>query len=96
MWALLVEVFEPIVYYAAVPVGMVVGAIGVYTVEKYRKETPFKEKTIMEEREERKLRELEEHDAADVARLRSKNDIPRTVLDRNDEECEHMKSAMFK
>ena len=96
MWAVLVEAFEPLVYYVAFPVGIVVGAIGVYTVEKYRKETPFKEKTIQEERDERKLKESEGHDAANVAKLSSKTDIPKTVLDRNDKECDHLKGAFFK
>lgn len=75
---------RPYVYYIALPVGIVVGGIGVYTVEQFRKETPFKEKTIQEERDERKLRELEEHDATEVAKLIPKQDIPKTILDRND------------
>lgn len=81
---LLVESLAPYLYYFSLPIGMAVGAVGVYTIEKYSKETPYKEKTIQEERDERKLKELDEHDATDVAKLRSKTDIPKTVLDRND------------
>lgn len=84
MWQLMLNFVRPYVYYVAVPIGVVVGAIGVYTVEKHRKETPYKEHTIQEERDARKLRELEGHDALDVAKLKSKTDIPKTVLDRND------------
>ena len=96
MWAVLFNVLRPYVYYISVPVGIVVGGIGVFTVEKYRKETPFKEKTIQEERDERKLKELEEHDATDVAKLKSKIDIPKTVLDRNDKSrLEHLEKKLW-
>ena len=84
MWNVVLAALRPYVYYISVPVGIVVGTVGVYTIEQYRKETPYKERTIQEERDERKLRELEGHDAADVAQLKSKIDIPKTVLDRND------------
>lgn len=84
MWQVFLNVMRPYVYYIALPIGIVVGGIGYYTIETHRKETPYKEKTIQEERDERKLRELEERDATDVAKLKSKIDIPRTVLDRQD------------
>lgn len=84
VWAIIVEALGPYLYCFSLPIGMIVGAVGYYTVEKYRKETPFKEKTIQEERDERKLKELDEHDTTDIAKLKSKTDIPRTVLDRQD------------
>ena len=84
VFVIIAEALAPYVYYFSLPIGMVVGAVGVYTIEKYRKETPFKEKTIQEERDERKLKELEEHNATDIAKLTAKSDIPKTILNRND------------
>lgn len=84
VWIIIAEGVAPYLYYLSFPASVVVGAIGYYAIEKHRKETPFKEKTIQEERDERKLRELDQGDVTEVAKLRTKTDIPRTVLDRQD------------
>ena len=84
VWIIIAEGVAPYLYYLSFPASVVVGAIGYYAIEKHRKETPFKEKTIQEERDERKLRELDQGDVTEVAKLGTKTDIPRTVLDRQD------------
>ena len=84
MWPSFLNVIRPYMPFMGLPVFILIGGIGGYTIKQFQKVIPFKEKGIQEEQDERKLRELEEHDATEVAKLIPKQDIPKTILDRND------------
>jgi len=68
------------------PVAAMVGVVG-YNVERLvtgNKETPWKTKSIAEEREERLLEQLNEgKDVTDVESLMNHKFVPGAVLDRN-------------
>lgn len=86
MWPVIMGFVRTYAVYITFPVAAVVGFVG-YNVESYvrkDKNTPWKTKSIKEEREERKLGEITGKDCTDVATLKSRQDIPKTVLDRND------------
>ncbi|WAR19276.1 SI12B-like protein [Mya arenaria] len=83
MWNVILATARAYAPAITLPIAIVVGFIG-YNAETLfsDKTTPYKEKTKIEEREERKLREIEgELDNEDNQRY-SKG-IPKTVLDRN-------------
>ena len=82
MWPVIIAVLQRSAPYVTLPFAVVIGFIG-YNIESlYRKETPWKQKTIQEERDERKLDETNLEDVTKVKSL--KTGIPKTVLDRND------------
>ena len=71
--------------YITFPVAVVVGFIG-YNLEGWvrgDKKTPYKGEAIQEERSERRLEQLQDHDCTQVDSLKSKTFIPKTILGRN-------------
>ena len=85
MWPIIINFARAYVPYIIWPVSAVIGFVG-YNFESIigRKQTPWKMKSIQEERDERILKETKDCDISDVPSLKSKTDIPKTVLDRND------------
>lgn len=85
MWPVLMAVARTYAPYAAFPVAVVVGFVG-YNFENLmgRAETPWKEDSIQEERLNRKLDRMVNPSVTDVPTLKSKKDMPKTVLNRND------------
>lgn len=85
MWPLIMHFVRTNAVYMTFPVALVVGFVG-YNFEAVigRAESPWKTKSIQEERDERQFKELKEHSPSDVPSLKSKMDIPKTVLNRND------------
>ena len=71
--------------YVVWPVAAVIGAVG-YGIEGYvgRRETPTRDDSIQDGRLERKLGHMNPDEATNVPTLKSKQGIPRTVLNRND------------
>jgi hypothetical protein len=86
MWVLL-RAFRRYTPYIVFPVAVVVGFVG-YNLEGFirgDKTTPWNTKTIQEERDERTLDTMKgENDSTVVPSLKSKTDIPKTVLGRNE------------
>ncbi|KAH9509358.1 Small integral membrane protein 12-B [Bulinus truncatus] len=86
MWNLIFSAARTYAPFITLPFAAVIGIIG-YNIEwTFRKEknTPFKSQSILEERNERELRELESTDPTKVELLKSKKDMPKTVLGRNE------------
>ncbi|KAK3094012.1 hypothetical protein FSP39_022922 [Pinctada imbricata] len=85
MWPVIVGVIRVYLPYIVWPVGAVIGVIG-YNFEALvgRKETPYKEESVQDERLDRKLEQMTSSEATNVPTLKSKYGIPKTVLDRND------------
>lgn len=83
MWPLIVNFIRVNSVYVTFPFAVVIGFIG-YNFENIvgRESTPWKTKSIQEERDERILESKDI--ATEVKSLKSKIDIPKTVLDRND------------
>lgn len=71
--------------YVAFPFAVVVGFVG-YNSENLmgRAETPWKEESIQDERLDRKLDKMVTPSVTEVPELKSKTDMPKTVLNRND------------
>ncbi|KAL3874034.1 hypothetical protein ACJMK2_037103 [Sinanodonta woodiana] len=85
MWPIIMGFMRTYAVYLTWPVAAVVGFIGYNTVEQFRNDTPWREKSVAEERDERKLKELENiKDVTSYTPLQLKNDVPKTVLGRND------------
>lgn len=83
MWNVILAAARTYAPIITLPIAIVVGFIG-YNAESIlsTKTTPHREKTVLEEREERKLRELE--GATDTeSSQRYTTGIPETVLNRN-------------
>lgn len=71
--------------YITFPVALVVGFVG-YNFESLvsDRRTPSRKLSVEEEREERRLQELDAHsDVTHVDTLKDKKFVPKTVLDRN-------------
>lgn len=71
--------------YVAFPFAVVIGFVG-YNFENLigRAETPWKEESIQEERLNRKLDNMVTPTVTEVPTLKSKKDMPKSVLNRND------------
>lgn len=85
MWPIIFNFARVYAPYIVWPVSAIIGFVG-YNFEAIvgRTQTPSKTKSIQEERDERILEESKDHDVREVPSLKSKIDIPKTVLDRND------------
>uniref|UniRef100_A0A2C9JYU2 Small integral membrane protein 12 n=1 Tax=Biomphalaria glabrata TaxID=6526 RepID=A0A2C9JYU2_BIOGL len=86
MWNLIFSAARTYAPYITLPIAAVIGVVG-YNIEwvlRKEKNTPFKAKSIQEERIERTLKELEMIDPTKIDSLKSKKDIPKTVLGRNE------------
>lgn len=83
MWNLVYAALRSYAPVVTLPIAIVVGFIG-YNAENIlsNKSTPHREKTVLEEREERKFRELEGETDSESSQ-RYTTGIPKTVLDRN-------------
>lgn len=84
MWNLLIAAARQYAPVVVMPIAMVVGFIG-YNAESVfsNKTTPTRSMTVLEERDERRLKELEGEAVEDNSNRYSKN-LPSTVLDRNE------------
>jgi len=84
MWNLVFAAMRSYAPIVTLPIAMVVGFIG-YNAENIlsSKSTPHRANTVMEEREDRKLKELEDGDKDSDTSQRYATGIPKTVLDRN-------------
>ncbi len=85
MWPVLVNIARSYAPYIVWPAAAVIGVIG-YNIEKVVRgdgiHTPAKEKSIMEEREERLLKENEQKDLTNIDSLKDKTFVPRTISER--------------
>lgn len=83
MWNIILAAARAYAPIITLPIAMVIGFIG-YNAETLfsSKTTPYPEKTKVEEREERKLRELESGTQTEDSRYTK--GIPKTVLNRNE------------
>lgn len=70
--------------YVVFPVAAVIGFVGYHmeglVSDRY---TPYKKKSIEEEREERQLLDVADKDCTQVDSLKEKKFVPRTMLDKN-------------
>ena len=85
MWPALMGAMRVYAPYITLPAAMVIGFIG-YNFENLigRAETPWKKKSIIDEREERLLQESANTDYTQVESLKNpKSFVPATILDRN-------------
>ncbi|KAK6183517.1 hypothetical protein SNE40_010987 [Patella caerulea] len=86
MWPVIMGFARTYAVYITWPVAAVVGVIGYNfeTIVRKDKNTPWKTKSIQEERDERKLKDLEEtKDVTEVDSLKAKTFVPKTILGRN-------------
>ncbi|BFZ07563.1 hypothetical protein BsWGS_10602 [Bradybaena similaris] len=86
MWNIIFNAARYYAPYITLPFAAMVGVIG-YNLEwviRKEKNTPYKAVSILEERNERKLRESDLADPTQVEPLKSKKDIPKTILGRNE------------
>ena len=86
MWPVIYGFVRTYAVYITFPVAVVVGVVG-YNVEGYLrkdKQQKYKKKSIREERDEREWEDMQKTDITDVQTLKSKVDIPKTILSRND------------
>ncbi|GFR85016.1 small integral membrane protein 12-B [Elysia marginata] len=86
MWNIIFNAARVYAPYITLPFAAVVGFIGYnleWTIRK-EKNTPYKAVSIVEERNERKLRENIDNDPTVVEPLKAKKDIPKTILGRNE------------
>lgn len=83
MWPLLVNFVRVNAPYLTLPFAALVGVIG-YNLEKWVSDryTPFN-KSVEEQREERRLQNLEKADAKEVESLKDKKFVPRTIFEKN-------------
>ncbi|XP_078675596.1 small integral membrane protein 12-like [Branchiostoma floridae x Branchiostoma belcheri] len=82
MWQVFLRTYAP---YITFPFALVIGFVG-YNFENLvrgGRQQPYRNKSILEEREERKLEAIEEKDPTEVDMLKEKKFVPRTVLDKN-------------
>ncbi|XP_078592136.1 small integral membrane protein 12-like [Branchiostoma floridae x Branchiostoma japonicum] len=82
MWQVFIRTYAP---YITFPFALVIGFVG-YNFENLvrgGKQQPYRNKSILEEREERKLEAIEEKDPTEVDKLKEKKFVPRSVLDKN-------------
>lgn len=86
MWNIIFNAARIYAPYITLPFAAVVGVIGYNLEWTLRKErnTPYKASSTQEDRNERTLREIELVDPTHVESLKSKKDIPKTVLGRNE------------
>ncbi|MBN3320568.1 SI12B protein, partial [Atractosteus spatula] len=86
MWPVLWAAMRTYAPYVTFPVAFVVGAVG-YHLEWFIRGTPPpppEEKSILEQREDRKLEELRGRDVTQVTSLKERQEFtPRAVLNRN-------------
>uniref|UniRef100_A0A0B6Y8Q7 Small integral membrane protein 12 n=1 Tax=Arion vulgaris TaxID=1028688 RepID=A0A0B6Y8Q7_9EUPU len=86
MWNIIFNAVRFYAPYITLPAAAVIGVIG-YNLEwsiRKEKNTPYKAVSILEERNERKLREIDQTDPTHVESLKARKDIPKTILGRND------------
>lgn len=85
VWPLIVGAIEAAGPIIVLPFAMAVGAIGYAAERAIRgdKETPWKTKSIEEERDERHLAETENKDMTNVESLKAKTFVPKTIFERN-------------
>lgn len=86
VWPLIMGALRTYAPYITFPVAAVVGFIG-YNMETWARgdtTTPFRAEGVKEERIDRELIQLENTDCTQVESLKSRKDIPKTVLGRND------------
>ncbi len=85
MWPILMNIARTYAPYIVWPAAAVIGVIG-YNIEKVVRgdgiHTPAKEKSIIEEREERLLKENEQKDLTNIDRLKDKTFVPKTLTER--------------
>lgn len=87
MWPLIMGAVRTYAVYLVWPVAAVVGVIGYnveWTVKKNDLNTPWKKKSIMEEREDRKLEEAKQDENNEFVSLKERKNIPKTILTRYD------------
>ena len=85
MWPIIFGAMRTYAPYIMWPVAAMVGVVG-YNIERLvgSKETPWKTKSIAEEREERLLEQLDKgQDVTQVESLMNHKFVPGAVLDRN-------------
>ena len=85
MWPVIFAAIRTYAPYIVWPIAAVVGVVG-YNVEKTvrgDKQTPWKTRSIAEERDERHLAESENKDLTEVDSLKDKTFVPKNIFDRN-------------
>ena len=84
MWPIIINAVRIYAPYVVWPVAAVVGFIGYELETGIRGEegmqTPAKEHSIIDEREERRLRENQEKDVTEVGSLKERKFIPKTIF----------------
>lgn len=85
MWPLVWAAVRTYAPYIAWPFAAVVGFIGynAETLIRGNKQSPWKTKSIMEERDERHLQETMNADLTKVDSLKDKTFVPKTIFERN-------------
>ena len=83
MWPVIINFVRTYAPYIVWPAAAVIGTIGygIETAVRGHKEQPWKEKSTVEERRERKLAESE--NALQTDMLKDKSFIPKTIFERN-------------
>ncbi|ESO83574.1 hypothetical protein LOTGIDRAFT_222639 [Lottia gigantea] len=86
MWPIIMAFARSYAVYIAWPVAAVVGFVGYNFESVIRKDknTPWKVKSIQEERDERILKDVSNKDCTEVDSLKEKRFVPKTILGRND------------
>ena len=84
MWPVIWNFLRINAPYITVPFAAIVGVIG-YNVESLisDKFTPFKTRSVEEERDERLLKELENTDAKAMDSLKEKKFVPKSIFEKN-------------
>ena len=84
MWPLILNFMRVNAPYLTLPFAAVIGVI-CYNFESLvsDKYTPFKSKSVEEEREDRLLKELEKGDAKLVDSLKEKKFVPQSIFEKN-------------